>query len=321
MSELEQRDFRELAAAFSLGEFVASHRIWAGTVNINYRVETTQGTFFLRINQGKEEGEVRYEIDVLEYFVANQVVTPLPKVSQSGQRYYKYLEYLISVFDWQEGKHVDSKTIEDKDCEMLGAALGRLHSCESVPEAMLRESRYSDTDLRTRFGSFSRSPDRELAVAISAIEVELSYLESVQAGRGSLARGLIHADLFPDNVIVQDERLVLLDFEQACAGHYVYDLAVAVNAWCFSERFEKSRLVAMLTSYSQAAPLSVNLGELLVELRASALRFLITRITDVYLQPAVSPTDLQAKDFRRFLMRLDYWRTLDSRAIAELAQL
>ncbi len=321
MGELGQSDFRELASAFSLGEFVAFRRILAGTVNINYRVETTQGTFFLRINHGKEEEDVRYEIDVLEHFVANHVVTPLPKVSRSGLRYYNYLGYYISVFDWQEGGQVDSKTIGDNDCKMLGAALGQLHSCGSVPKAMLRESRYSDTELKARFGSFSQSNDRELTGAISAIEVELAYLESVQADRVPLVRGLIHADLFPDNVIVQDGRLVLLDFEQSCAGHYLYDLAVAVNAWCFSDCFKKSRFASMLCSYSQSAPQPVNLDKLLVELRASALRFLITRITDVYLLPGASPTELQAKDFRRFLMRLYYWRTLDSRAIAELAQL
>ncbi len=321
MGELGPSDFDELASAFSLGEFVAFRRIWAGTVNINYRVETTQGTFFLRINRGKEEEDVRYEIDVLEYFVANHVSTPLPKVSQSGLRYYKYLEYYISVFDWQEGRHVDSKTIVDNDCKMLGAALGQLHSCGSGPQAMLRESRYSDTDLKARFGNFSQSLDQTLTGAISAIEVEMAYLESVQAGRDSLPRGLIHADLFPDNVIVQDGRLVLLDFEQACAGHYLYDLAVAVNAWCFSDSFENRRFASLLSSYSQSAPQPVNLDKLLVELRASALRFLITRITDVYLLPGVSPTELQAKDFRRFLMRLEYWRTVNSHTIAELAQL
>jgi len=98
---------------------------------------------------------------------------------------------------------------------------------------------------------------------------------------------------------------VLLDFEQASTGALVYDLAVCINAWCFVDDFDPALIEALVAGYQQVRPLDPGERALLpVEARAAAMRFTVTRITDVYL-PGV---DLPGKDFRRYLRRLERLR-------------
>ena len=143
------------------------------------------------------------------------------------------------------------------------------------------------------------------------------------AEREQAPGGVIHGDLFRDNVLFDGGHLVaLLDFEQASRGTWVYDLAVCLNAWCFDDggdgnrpRVElvPARARALLGGYQERRALvAAERGLLAVEARAAAARFTITRITDVYL-PGV---DLPGKDFRRYLCRLEGWQGLDPGALA-----
>ena len=125
--------------------------------------------------------------------------------------------------------------------------------------------------------------------------------------RHSVTTGIIHGDLFRDNVLWQDGRLVaILDFEQASGGSLAYDLAVCINDWCWSSgqpRIELAR--ALIDGYSRVRLLTDgDRAALPYEIRAAATRFTITRITDVYLARVPNPD----KDFRAFLARVEAWR-------------
>jgi homoserine kinase type II len=121
--------------------------------------------------------------------------------------------------------------------------------------------------------------------------------------RDAAGHGVIHQDLFRDNVLWNNGDLVaILDFEQASRGSFVYDLAVAINDWCW-DRPVIAR--AMIDAYDRAHPLmEEDRAALPVELRAAAARFTVTRITDVHLRQVDNPD----KDFRAFLARVEHWR-------------
>src|SRR5262249_49151887 len=118
--------------------------------------------------------------------------------------------------------------------------------------------------------------------------------------------GIIHGDLFRDNVLWEADRLVaILDFEQASGGSLAYDLAVCVNDWCWTGSVRLDLAEALLAGYQRERPLTAADREaLLIEVPAAAARFTITRITDVYLARVANPD----KDFRAFLARCDAWR-------------
>jgi homoserine kinase type II len=141
---------------------------------------------------------------------------------------------------------------------------------------------------------------------------ELLFLES--AWPNSLPAGVIHADLFPDNVFFRDREVSgLIDFYFACTDFLAYDLAVCLNAWCFepdgSLNVTKGRL--LLDNYRQARPLlPAELSALPLLARGSALRFLLTRLFDWLNQPAGAL--VRPKDPLEFLRKLRFHRTVAS---------
>jgi homoserine kinase type II len=124
--------------------------------------------------------------------------------------------------------------------------------------------------------------------------------------RRRATQGIIHGDLFRDNVLWADDRIsAILDFEQASGGSLAYDLAVCINDWCWSGAPRIDLAVSLIAGYEQVRPLTEgDRVALPIELRASAARFTITRITDVYLAKVTNPE----KDFRDFLARSEAWR-------------
>src|SRR5262249_37159924 len=123
-----------------------------------------------------------------------------------------------------------------------------------------------------------------------------------------LPAGLIHQDLFPDNLLVDAENalVAVLDLEQACHGAFAYDLAVSVNAWCWDgARIAPEPAAALVGAYCAERPLQPREREAFVGLaRLAAARFTITRITDVFLPAGVDPGLKQRKDYRDYFARL-----------------
>jgi len=139
-------------------------------------------------------------------------------------------------------------------------------------------------------------------------------LTAAREVRARATHGIIHGDLFRDNVLWEAGRLVaILDFEQASSGSFAYDLAVCLNDWCWSGAPRPELAHALLAGYASIRPLTDADREALpIEVRAAAARFTITRITDVYLAKVDNPE----KDFRAFLTRCEAWR---GQALGQLA--
>lgn len=323
-TKLDDAAMAQLSEAFALGSLHSWKSIAAGTINSNYQLETSEGCFFLRVNEGKGLPQVQLEIDVLTHLVGKGFPTPLPREALGGERFARWQDRFISVFEWLPGTQVDSYSIADAHCRAAGQALARLHEAgDDMDTSSVGEGRYAYKEIRNLFASFSENEDPTLQSVMPLLREEFAWLDARAELRAREARGLIHADLFPDNVLLEgDEIVALLDFEQACLGSRVYDLAVAINAWCFAEALVPSRLRCLLAGYQRERPLpQAELDALQVELRAAALRFTVTRITDIYLLELKSGQAQEGKDFRRFLMRLETWRELDSAELGRIADL
>lgn len=114
------------------------------------------------------------------------------------------------------------------------------------------------------------------------LTTELNTLEN--AWPVGLPTGIIHADLFPDNVFFERDRLTgMIDFYFACADYFAYELAICLNAWCFEEDggFNISKARSLLRGYQRRRPLSDDeLSALPILTRGAAFRFLMTRLHD-----------------------------------------
>jgi homoserine kinase type II len=306
-TRLDDAEVSQLAAAFGLGAAGEVRTIAAGTINSNFDVTTASGRYFVRVNEGKAEVDVAWEAQLVGALAEHGVITPAPLVALDGRPYAPLHAKWVSVFPWREGKHLEPEEITPGLASKFGAALAQLHVAGlALPEAWRRGSIYDHAHLVERFERFADVDDRELAPAIAILGEELAYASDMAVVRRRATQGIIHGDLFRDNVLwVGDQISALLDFEQASGGSLAYDLAVCINDWCWSGAPRLDLAVALVAGYEQVRALTEgDRVALPIELRAAAARFTITRITDVYLARVTNPE----KDFRAFLARCVAWR-------------
>jgi homoserine kinase type II len=301
---LDDADVAAIAEGFALGQVLRWRAIAAGTINSNFEVDTERGRFFVRVNEGKAVGDVAWEAELVAALAARGVPAPVPLVAD-GARYLRYRGHLVSVFPWRAGAHRGSAEVTAGDAAAVGDVLARIHlaALDHPP----RSSIYDHAHIRARFAAIRGHRDPALAEAIQTLADELAWLEGQAPVRAAATSGVIHGDLFRDNVLFDDGALVaVLDFEQASGGSLVYDLAVAVNDWAWAGGPRPELARALLGGYEAIRPLSAADRQALpVELRGAAVRFTVTRITDLYLPGIAHPE----KDFRDFLARVRHWRT------------
>lgn len=304
---LGEPELKGLAAAFELGTVQGWKTIAAGTINTNLALETQRGRFFIRLNEGKAEADVAWEARLVTALAAAGVPAPPPLLARDGRPYAECLRKWASAFPWRPGHHLAADQITPAIAATAGAALAQLHVAGlALPAAWHRGSIYDHDHLETRFDRCARVDDKALTHAFAIIREELAIAKASLAIRKAATHGIIHGDLFRDNVLWQGGQLsAILDFEQASGGSLAYDLAVAINDWCWTGKPEIELASALVAGYQRVRPLTAaDLAALPIELRASATRFTLTRITDVYLARVLNPE----KDFRAFLARAEAWR-------------
>lgn len=317
-TSLGQAEFSELAGAFELGIVRQSRAIAAGTINSNFELVTDRGQYFVRVNEGKAEADVAWEARLVTG-LASRVATPAPLVARDGLPYQRLgnVDKWVSVFPWRTGTHVAARDVTPERARTVGATLAALHVAGlELPHAWGRASIYDFDQLVTRFDRVAGHADTTLEHAVAVLRDEFAIAARDAAIRRDATRGIIHGDLFRDNVLWDGERIVaILDFEQASSGSLVYDIAVCINDWCWTAAPRIELAEALLHGYRAVRPLTdSDRAALPVEIRAAAARFTLTRITDVYL----AGVDNLEKDFRAFLARCEAWR---GPALGQLAAL
>ncbi|MGE0871650.1 MAG: homoserine kinase [Kofleriaceae bacterium] len=311
-TELTAAELAAVAALFQLGTVRATRSISAGTINSNFAIETERGRWFVRVNEHKTEHDVAWESRLVAALADRGVPTPPPIAAHDGRPYAALPAHpgkWISVFAWRPGGHLAPQAVSPDHAAKLGAALAAVHVAGlDLPASWRRTSIYDHDHLVARFSRFAGSSDRQLAPAIAVLGEEIALAEQAAAIRGAATHGIIHGDLFRDNVLWDRDRLVaLLDFEQASGGSFAYDLAVCINDWAWVQGLRVDVVRGLLDGYRRVRELTASdRAALLIEARAAAARFTITRITDVYLAGVTNPE----KDFRAFLARCEAWRGL-----------
>jgi len=185
----------------------------------------------------------------------------------------------------------------------LGHALSSLHLNGRTFKKGI-ENRFSFPRVAAIYRDVRRQMPSHLKQIVRVLDDEFTYLENYLDN--NLPKGIIHGDLFPDNVKFKGNRLVgVVDFEAACRGKLIYDLATAVKALCFHEDCYKiERFDALIAGYESLRPLSLPEWDSFPnELRFSALRFTVTRIKDFFLRKT-DDTQRIYKDFKEFYDRL-----------------
>lgn len=298
ITPLELEDARRIGRAFGF-EVARVAPVQGGSVNSNFRLETAAGhAVFARVYEEQAPAGATQELAILATLARAGVPTPEPMLRGDGSVLDEHRGKPVALFPWVEGEILCQARVRPEHTRAVGEALARVHLAriDRAPEG-----RFERADLEARL---TRAAEQDPAFGPVTREIS-QRLAAVTARRdASLPAGLVHGDLFRDNVLWQDGRIAaLIDFESACRGAYVYDLMVCVHAWSFGDRFDTGLVRAMLTGYHAVRRLSpAEVAALPVEGALGALRFATTRITDYSLRAAAGAAPL--RDYRRFLARL-----------------
>src|SRR5260370_2255636 len=302
-TELSKTFLEELVDDYSFGRISNVVGIPEGSVNTNYLLETAKGKFLVRIDEVKGESEVKRESDLLAVLRKHTFPCPHPMQDRMGRFYRNFNNRCVSLFKYQEGKILLPERIRPSQLETIGRAVVELHvigkGYNKGIDNRFSFERIADLYLsvRGRLPNYFRKISRTL-------EDEVDYLTRYLEGK--LPKGVIHGDLFADNVLFRGEKLTaVLDFEAACRGKFIFDLATAVNALCFVDsQYSLDRFRFLLHGYESVRTLSLAEWDAFPnELRYSSLRFTITRLHDFFLHPLDNNRRVH-KDFREFFDRL-----------------
>ncbi len=300
---LDTGALEELIDDYGLVRVDASEGIVGGTVNTNYVLDTPRGRQLLRIDEVKGELDVKREIDLLLFLRKLGFPCPQPVADRKGRYYREVAGKCVSLYRWIDGHVVDVERLGGEHLEQAGRLLAELHTLGKQYKKGI-ENRFSYDRIATLYADVRDRLPAYFKRIVRTLDDEVDYLRHYLDTK--LPRGIIHGDLFHDNLLFKGDKLIaMLDFEAAARGRYVFDLATAVNALCFAdEQYDLKRFEAFMAGYESLRPLSLAEWDAFPnELRLSALRFTVTRLHDFFLHPVEEGARVD-KDFREFYERL-----------------
>jgi homoserine kinase type II len=265
---------------YEIGELLSYKGIAEGVENSNFLLHTTKGAYILTLYEKRVAvDDLPYFLSLMAHLAERGVHCPQPAKNRNGAVYSELAGRPAAIINFLEGMW--PRRPNAAHCAGVGEALAKMHLAgRDFP--LFRENPLSVGGWRPLF---DRARDRAGGVQAGLsgfIERELEHLEACWPS--NLPVGVIHADLFPDNVFFLDDKVSgLIDFPFACNDVLAYDVAICLNAWCFEpdHSFNVTKARALLNAYRRVRPLSeAEQNALPLLARGSALRFLLTRLVD-----------------------------------------
>jgi homoserine kinase type II len=309
-TEVSDDELAAFIASYDVGALLSYKGIAEGVENTNYLLHTEKGPFFLTLYEKRvAPADLPFFLGLMEHLSRAGINCPTPVHDASGGVLRTLAGKPAALVTFLEGVWI--RRPQPRHCGALGHAMASLHVAgESF--AMGRANALGVSGWRPLYERF-RQRAEEVSPGLGAvIERELDELEAHWPA--DLHRGIIHADLFPDNAFfLGDDLSGVIDFYFACNEALAYDIAIALNAWCFESdhSFNVTKGQALLKGYQAVRPLeAAERAALPLLARGAALRFLLTRAYD-WLH-----TDAQAlvsrKDPLEYLRRLKFHRSIGS---------
>ncbi len=279
-TDVSDEELHQFLVAYNIGSLLACKGIAEGVENSNYLLHTSDGFFILTLYEKRvAEDDLPFFLGLTEHLAARGITCPQPVRSRSGEALGRLVNRPAAIFTFLDGMWIRRPQVIH--CAAVGEALAKLHLA-GADFAMTRPNALSVKGWRMLADTAGVCADTVKKGLHQAVESELALLE--RDWPHDLPQGVIHADLFPDNVFFLDNRLSgLIDFYFACTDAFAYDMAICLNAWCFEPdhtyNITKSR--ALLNGYTRVRDLNPReIAVLPLLCRGAALRFLLTRLVD-----------------------------------------
>jgi homoserine kinase type II len=279
-TDVAAEDLARFLAGYDIGELLSYKGIAEGVENSNFLLHTGAGSFILTLYEKRvAAADLPFFLGLMEHLAARGITCPQPVKNRQGGMLGTLAGRPAALVTFLEGMWM--RRVSNSHCAAVGEALAKLH----LAGRDFKMKRPNALGMESWRPLYEQAKDRGDSVReglCDTIAKELSALE--KSWPRDLPQGVIHADLFPDNVFFLGDKLSgLIDFYFACTDALAYDVSVCLNAWCFEtdHAFNVTKGRALLKGYAQVRPLSLQERDCLPVLsRGSALRFLLTRLVD-----------------------------------------
>lgn len=309
-TEVADEALAEFLAGYGVGTLLSFKGIAEGVENTNYIVHTDAGSYILTLYEKRVvPADLPFFLDLMEHLSTKGVTCPLPLHNKEGETLGQLCGRPAALLTFLEGVWLRKPGVEH--CRALGDSLAAMHKAALDFEGE-RQNALSVNDWRPVFAAVADRADTLQPGLAAEMEVELTYLEANWPAE--LPQGIIHADLFPDNVFFLNSRISgLIDFYFACRDSLAYDIAVCLNAWCFEPNlsFNATKARAMLNAYAgrrRLTPAEYDALPLLA--RGAAMRFFVTRLYDWLNHPPGA--FVRPKDPLEYAKRIRFHRSVVS---------
>ena len=309
-TEVDSDTLAEFAAQYPLSQIDEFKGITAGVQNSNFLLTTADAKYILTIYESSANGvaaaDLPFFLGLMLHLSAQGLSCPVPLARKDGGLISTIKNKPAALVSFLEGRSV--KTPRPEHCRALGAAMAQMHLAGDGFE-LTRPNNHGLGNWQALFERCHSRADEVSPDLTRAMERELTRLK--ENWPDNLPTGIIHADLFPDNVFfMQGDMSGLIDFYFACNDFYAYDLAIALNAWCFEAdaTFNVTKARALLSGYQNLRLLAPEEIDAVPILGAgAAMRFLTTRLFDWLNQ--VDGAQVEPKNPNDFLRRLRFHRS------------
>jgi homoserine kinase type II len=297
---------------YAVGDLLSYKGIAEGSENSNYLLHTSTGSYILTLYERRvERADLPFFLGLMDHLARKGVVCPLPVHRKDGEIIGELAGRAAALITFLEGMWMRRPTAAQ--CREVGKALASMHLAGADFPLSRPNALQIDGWRKLWDGARPRADEVEQGLAA---EVDRDFTALEREWPKGLPSGVIHADLFPDNVFFLGDRLSgLIDFYFACNDFYAYDLATCLNAWCFEKdhSYNLTKSTALLAGYRAVRPLEhAEITALPLLARGSALRFMLTRLYDWLTIP--DGALVQKRDPLEFVRRLRFHRQIKSAA-------
>lgn len=316
LSRQEIADF--ITENYQIGELVSFKEIIEGIDNSNFIIQTNSDKFILTIFENRiNKDELPFFMNLKLHLAEHKVCCPKPIKNNYGQLISSVKNKSTAIVSFLPGatlKPLDTglyASITENHCQQIGNVSANLHN------AVLdfKEIRTNDLGISGWRNLFNKIAD-QIENYQTGLRVEISsYIDFLERNwQNNYQSGAVHADLFPDNVFFDEQNNLsgVIDFYFAANDLFIYDLAITISAWCFDEnnKFDEKKSAAILVGYQKIRKLSdAELEFLKIALVGAALRFLLTRLNDLFFTPKDSLVKI--KNPQEYLEKIRFFFKID----------
>jgi homoserine kinase type II len=312
-TKLSENNLKDFFLKYNLGKVLNYKGIQEGIENTNYFVETEKGKYILTLYEKRvEEKDLPFFISLMRNLFDKKFPSPEPIININGSYISEILKRKAAVVTFLEGS--SKKVLNSNDCYEVGINTAKLHLITKNLKGK-RKNKLSIDSWRIIYDKVKKDCSKIHPNLPNIIEKNLGEIEAKWPK--NIPSGIIHADLFPDNIFFKDNKLSgIIDYYFSCYDFYAFEIAICLNALCFEGKnenlsFNVTKAKKFIDGYSNIRKLRENeKTSLKILCQGAAMRFLLTRVFD-YLN-LTEGAIVKIKDPVEYLKRLEFHNNVEN---------